>query len=158
MMLIRAISLKCDLDPWEYKVTHVSEVSQLCRAALLACVESQLITSFRLASLRQTSTVDYRVCQMLSWCTKNSLHSINIWDTVSDVLPLCSVYQAPSYEPNLAFLGQFPMELACLSMLFIHEVVCTACSSNKQTLTETMLAMWDFFRLIRWHLVYWTQM
>ncbi len=66
------------------------------------------------------------VCQMLSWRTENSLHSINIWDTVSNVVPLCSVSQAPSYEPNLTFLAPFPTELAYLSMLFILEVVCTA--------------------------------
>ena len=36
-----------------------------------------------------------KVCQMLFWWTKNSLHSINIWGIVTKVLPLCSVYQAP---------------------------------------------------------------
>ena len=29
------------------------------------------------------------VCQMLSWRTKNSPHSINMWDTVSNVVPFC---------------------------------------------------------------------
>ena len=32
-----------------------------------------------------------KVCQMLSWWSKNSLHSINICDTVTKVLPLCLV-------------------------------------------------------------------
>ncbi len=48
-----------------------------------------------------------KVCQMLSWRTKNWPHSINIWDTVTHVLPLCSVYQAPSYESHLTLLAAF---------------------------------------------------
>ncbi len=67
-----------------------------------------------------------RVRQMLSWWTKNSLHSIQYLNTVTKVLPLCSVCQAPSYESNLTLLTPFPTELAYLSMLFILEVVCTA--------------------------------
>ena len=39
---------------------------------------------------------------------KKWAHSINIWDTVTNVLPLCSVYQAPSYQPNLTLLAPFP--------------------------------------------------
>ena len=42
------------------------------------------------------------------------------------VLPLCSLYQAPSYESNPTFLAPFPTELAYLSMLFILEMVCTS--------------------------------
>ncbi len=68
----------------------------------------------------------YKVCQMLSWRTKNSSHFINIWDTVTNLVPLHSVYQAPSYELILTFLAPFPTELAYLSMLFILEVLCTA--------------------------------
>ena len=49
-----------------------------------------------------------KVCQMLSWWSKNSLHSINNGDTVINVVPLCSVYPAPSYEPNLTFLAPCP--------------------------------------------------
>ena len=37
----------------------------------------------------------------------------------SVILPLCSVYQAPSYEPNLTLLGRFSKEFAYSSMLFI---------------------------------------
>ncbi len=55
---------------------------------------------------------------MLSWRTKNSLYSINIEDTVTNVIPLCSVYQAPSYKSNLTFPAPFLTELAYLSMLF----------------------------------------
>ncbi len=71
-----------------------------------------------------------KVCQMLFWQTKNGPHFTNIWDTVTNVVPLHSVHQAPSYEPNLIFLAQFPTELAYLSMLFILEVLCTACSAE----------------------------
>ena len=46
-----------------------------------------------------------KVCQMLSWWTNNSHYSINSRDTVSKVLPLCSLHQAPSYEPNPTLLA-----------------------------------------------------
>ncbi len=59
-------------------------------------------------------------CQMLSWRTKNWPYSINIWDTVTKVLPLFSVYQAPSYESNLTLLTWFLSDFAYLSMLFIR--------------------------------------
>ena len=42
-----------------------------------------------------------KVCQMLSWQTKNWTHSINIWDIVTNLVPLYSVHQAPSYEPSV---------------------------------------------------------
>ncbi len=67
------------------------------------------------------------VCQMLSWWTKNRLHSISFWDNVTKMVLLCSVYRAPSYESNLTLLAPFPAELAYLSMLFILEMVCMQC-------------------------------
>ncbi len=63
---------------------------------------------------------------MLSWRTKNPLYSINIQDTVTNVVLLCSLYQAPSNEPNLTFQAPFPTDLAYLSMLFILVMACTA--------------------------------
>ena len=74
--------------------------------------------------------VDAKVCQILFWRTINSHHSINICDTVTKVLPLCSVFQAPSYETNLTLLTWFLLEIAYLNMLFILEVVCTAVSAD----------------------------
>ncbi len=71
-----------------------------------------------------------KVCQMLSWWTKYSLYSINIGDTVSKVIPLCSVYQAPSYGPKLTLLAWFLPEFAYLSMISILEMACTACSGG----------------------------
>ena len=62
-------------------------------------------------------------CQMLSRRTKNYFYFINIGDTVTNVLPLCSVYKVSSYEPNLTLLGWYLSEFAYLSMLFIPEVV-----------------------------------
>ena len=70
------------------------------------------------------------VCQMSCWWTKNSFHSINIWDTVTKALPSCSSYQAPSYEPNLTLLAWLLSEFAYLNMLFILEVVCTTSRIN----------------------------
>ncbi len=71
-----------------------------------------------------------KVCQMLSWLTKNSLHFISIWDIIINVVPLCSVYQALSYESNLTLLAWFQPEIAYLSMLFILGVVFPACSAD----------------------------
>ena len=51
-------------------------------------------------------------CQMLSWWMKNSLHSITICDIITKVFPLCSVYQAPSYEPNPTLLAWFLPDFA----------------------------------------------
>ena len=52
---------------------------------------------------------------MLSWWTKNSLYSINIYDTDTNSVPLFSIYQTPSCESNLTLLATFPTELAYLS-------------------------------------------
>ncbi len=48
----------------------------------------------------------------------------------TNMVSLYSVYQAPSYEPNLTFLATFSTELAYLSMLFILDVLCTAGSAE----------------------------
>ena len=55
----------------------------------------------------------------------NSPQSTNIYDSVAKIVPMCSVYHAPSYEPNLSLLTQFSTELAYLSLLFILELACT---------------------------------
>ncbi len=70
-------------------------------------------------------TTTAKLCQMLSWWTQNSLHSINFWDIVTKMVPLCSVYQAPSYESNFTLLAPFSRELAYFSLLFILGMVCT---------------------------------
>ena len=72
-----------------------------------------------------------RVCQMLSWWTKNSYHSINIRDIVRQVVPRYSVHQAPTYEPNLTLLAPLSAMLAHFSMLFILELACTAGSAGQ---------------------------
>ena len=45
-------------------------------------------------------------------------------------VPMCSVCQVPSYGPNLTLLALFSAELAYLSMLFILEMIHTACSAD----------------------------
>ena len=55
---------------------------------------------------------------MLSWWTKNQLYLINSGDIVTNVLLLCSVYQAPSYGSNLTLLSWFLPDVPNLSMLF----------------------------------------
>ena len=44
-------------------------------------------------------------------------------EIVTNVVPLYSVHQAPSYEPNLTLLAPFTTEFAYLIMLFILEAV-----------------------------------
>ena len=46
-------------------------------------------------------------------------------------VPLCSVHQAPSYEPNFTLLARILPMLAYLSMLFILEMGCTAKSTGQ---------------------------
>ena len=78
--------------------------------------------------------------------------------STSEILSLmCSVYQAPSYEPSLILLGPFSTEFAYLSMLFILEMVCTrpsqeyiACSNKQSGRNHAS----NEIRLIRWCLVY----
>ena len=48
------------------------------------------------------------------------------------VLPLCSPYHTPSYEPKLTLLVPFPSQLAHLCMLFIIEMVCSADHLNNR--------------------------
>ena len=67
-----------------------------------------------------------RVCQMLIQWMKNSFHLISIWDTVTKVLLLCSIYQASYYESDLTLLALVLSAFAYWSVPFILEVVCTA--------------------------------
>ena len=46
--------------------------------------------------LGESSHNIYPKCQMLSWRTKNWPHFINIWDTITSVIPLRSVHEVPS--------------------------------------------------------------
>ena len=48
---------------------------------------------------------------------KIHFYSIPIGDFITKVLPLCSVYQAPSNEPNLTLLAWFLSEFAYLIVL-----------------------------------------
>ena len=50
-------------------------------------------------------------------------------------IPLYSVYQTLSYEPNLTLLVPFPTAFAYLSMLFIFEVVGTGNPGGNQEST-----------------------
>ncbi len=110
-----------------------TSVSTYLQALPLCTTQRWWLISWSLmSSLSMPHRISYirhscKLCQMLPWWTKNSLHSIIICDTVTTVLPLYSVYQAPSYEPNLTSLAAFPSEWAYLSMLFILEMFCTAC-------------------------------
>ena len=47
------------------------------------------------------------LCQMSYWWTKKWSHSINIWDTVTNVVPMYSVHRTPLYEPSLILLAPF---------------------------------------------------
>ena len=52
----------------------------------------------------------------------------SISDTVTKVVPLCSVYNVPGtiFCANLTLLAQFLPDFAFLSMPFVLEMVCTA--------------------------------
>ena len=53
-------------------------------------------------------------------------HFINIWDIVTNLVPLYLVFQEPSDESNFTLLAQVSTELPDLSMLFILELVSCA--------------------------------
>ncbi len=107
--------------------------SQHCRVAhahLTPCSISFICTSTSSHISYSHHDQMHIVCQMLFWRTKNWPHFINICDTVTTLVPLHSVHQAPSYGPNVTLLAWFLRDLAYLSMLFILEVLCTACSAE----------------------------
>ena len=107
--------------------------------------------------------VEREVHQMLMSLKKKMLSSINTWDIVTKVVTFCSVYQAPSYEPNFISLASISAKLAhVLSELFILEVTCTACSAghlkNKWHAYISQILQISCYqsktRIIWWHLVY----
>ncbi len=55
----------------------------------------------------------------------------SISKTVTNAVPLCSVYQALCYQPNLILLAPVPTGYANLSMLLILEVVCKVLTSSR---------------------------
>ena len=69
--------------------------------------------------------------QMVSWWTKHWPHPINIRDTVTNVVPLCSIYQAPSYEHSLILLSPFSTLLAHSILLIVLEISRTDHLGNK---------------------------
>ena len=56
-----------------------------------------------------------KVCQML-WWMKNSPHCINIRGVVTTVVPMYSIFQAPSHEPKFSLLASFLPKPAYLNM------------------------------------------
>ena len=63
----------------------------------------------------------------MQW-TKNLSHSdhINVWNIAANVVPLCSVFQAPLRKPTFTLLAPVWTKLASLSMPFIPELTCSA--------------------------------
>ena len=101
---------------------HYEFIFLLARSSAISLPRRMMSTAFTRIWYKYGMHI-VNVCQMLSCWTKNPLYSINIQDTVTNGVPLCSVYQTPSYEPNLTLLASFLSEFAYLSMLFILEVV-----------------------------------
>ena len=56
-------------------------------------------------------------------------NSYDIWVIATPVVPLCSVYQVPSYEPNFTLLASVSTKLAYFSVSFILELACTVGSA-----------------------------
>ena len=63
---------------------------------------------FHILSYSDNKIIMSKVCQMLSWQTKNQPHFINIRDTVTNMVLLHSVHHALSHEPILTLLAPFP--------------------------------------------------
>ena len=69
------------------------------------CNQTPMFLSMMANKLCMIHSLCIIVYQMLFRCMKNSLNSINIWDTFTNMVLLGSVYQAPSYEPSLILLA-----------------------------------------------------
>ena len=63
-------------------------------------------------------------CYNGAW--KILLHSTNICDIATKLVPLCSVSNMSSYEPSFSLLASVSVKLAYFSMLFILKLACTA--------------------------------
>ena len=70
------------------------------------------------------------ICQMLEWWMKNSPCFFNTRDNITKVVPLCAVYQPPSYKPSFTLLACLLPKLAYLSILFILEMASTVHSAG----------------------------
>ena len=94
-----------------------------CRVfSLWACLIQLSNSDFRVFGHMPITSLS-KVCQMLSWWTKELPHSNSIWDTIINVVPLCSVYETPSYESNLTLLASLLIR-ACY--LFFRWSACSA--------------------------------
>ena len=76
-------------------------------------------TSFVSAYIQETCVTAGILCQILSWWIKNWPHSINISAIVTNVVPLHSVYQVPSYEPSPTLLAPHSL-LIWICYLFLR--------------------------------------
>ena len=56
-------------------------------------------------------------------CTNNGFLCISISDIVTIVVPLSSVYRAPSYKSDLCLLAPIIAKFVYLGMLFILELI-----------------------------------
>ena len=66
------------------------------------------------------------VRQKMPWQMMKRTHSINIRDIGLHVVPFCSVYQAPSFQPRLSLLSPVSTKLDKLSMSVLLQLACTA--------------------------------
>ncbi len=91
------------------------------------------------------------VCQMLSWWTKNWRLPINIWDIVTNAVPLCSVYQAPSYEPSHTYVASLVSANVCWHALLAVQAIWRinySRYSNKPTIWKMVLGKWDLANMM----------
>ncbi len=90
----------CDPPRGSYEVYDISQVCYKRKRSIVMWDQTAIIC-FRVTSW----PISPKVCQMLSWWTKNWPHSIIMWVTVTDMVPLCSAYHAPSYKSGLTLLA-----------------------------------------------------
>ena len=72
--------------------THIGRIVVLLCYAVFHNPCLSICTYGNIWRYRPTVNQEVKFCQMLFRWTKNSLHFINIWDTVTYLVPLCSVH------------------------------------------------------------------
>ena len=108
------------LMEWAKFVLHQDNIWQTLALEEVLNTADPLCASYRLLSVE--SYHDGR---------QKSSYFITIVYITTNVLPLCSVYQAPSYEANFARLAWFVPKLAYLIMLFILDLAGTSCNTGQ---------------------------
>ena len=116
-------STECDRTMFEYRISGTEAALNLNQSIRV----NRLSITFGEAS---TMTLCCRYSLLHITAVREKIFSIHRYLRHCHISGLCSVYQAPSYGPNVTLpIPILPMVIY-LSMFFIFELACTACSGD----------------------------